>query len=316
MPHACPVGRRVPFLPGMTKGWVKTCRPEAALFAPIAGGHFDRAVIYSAAETVGVFVRSSGAESRALVLPLWAMAENDDLALIRAYLDGDAAAFDKLFGRYNQRIRSVCTRYVGDGPVADDLVQDTFYNVLRTLDRIDSGFNFSAWIHRIAVNLCHDELRRRTRTQQHVAAGGDEVEEAVLRLVDRDRQGHPEAALEIAHLRQLVWDVAKRLPERQRMVLTLRELQGLSYASIARVMGISESAVETLLHRARKRFKEVFLRMDDSATRVIDCAAVGVLVEADKRRPLRRDQRAMLIGHVEKCDACRERFCATQALRA
>ena len=241
------------------------------------------------------------------------MAEDDDLALIRAYLDGDAAAFDKLFSRYNQRIRSVCTRYVGDGPVAEDLVQDTFFNVLRTLDRVDTGFNFSAWIHRIAVNLCHDELRRRTRAQQHLATGGDEVEEAVLRLIDRDRHGHPEAALEIAQLRQLVWDVSKRLPERQRMVLTLRELQGLSYAAIARVMGISESAVETLLHRARKRFKEVFLRMDDSASRVIDCATVAVLVESDQRRPLRREQRSMIIGHVDRCETCRERYCAQPA---
>lgn len=242
------------------------------------------------------------------------MTEDDDLALIRAYLDGDAGAFDALFARYHQRIRSVCTRYVGDGPVAEDLVQDTFFNVLRSLERVDAGFNFSAWIHRIAVNLCHDELRRRTRAQQHLATGGDEVEEAVLRLVDRDRHGHPEAALEMAHLRQLVWDVSKRLPERQRMVLTLRELQGLSYAAIARVMGISESAVETLLHRARKRFKEVFLRMDDTATRVIDCATVAVLMEADRRRPLRRDQRAMLLGHVEHCNACRERWFAEPAV--
>jgi len=248
--------------------------------------------------------------ARSLVSPtvVGRMGENDDLTLIRAYLAGDAAAFDGLFSRYHQRIRSVCTRYVGDGPVAEDLVQDTFVNVLRALDRVDDGFNFSAWIHRIAVNLCHDELRRRTRAQQHVAGGGDEVEEAVLRLVDRDRHGHPESALEMAHLRQLVWDVAKRLPERQRMVLTLRELQGLSYASIARVMGISESAVETLLHRARKRFKEVFLRMDDSATRAIDCATAALLVEADRRRPLRREQRNVVALHIERCESCRERW--------
>jgi RNA polymerase sigma-70 factor (ECF subfamily) len=244
------------------------------------------------------------------------MADNDDLTLIRAYLAGDAAAFDALFGRYHQRIRAICTRYVGDGPVAEDLVQDTFYNVLRSLDRIDDAFNFSAWIHRIAVNLCHDELRRRTRAQQHVAGGGDAVEEAVLRLIDRDRHGHPEAALEIAQLRQLVWEVAKRLPERQRMVLTLRELQGLSYAAIARVMGISESAVETLLHRARKRFKEVFLRMDDTATRIVDCNTVAILVEADRRRPLRREQRAMVANHIEGCDACRDRWSAVAATAA
>ena len=242
--------------------------------------------------------------------------ELDDLSLIRMYRDGDASAFDRIFTRYNQRIRALCARYVGDGQLAEDLVQETFYNVLKTLNRVDDSFHFSAWIYRIAVNLCHDELRRRDKVQHHVEPGGDDVEEAVMRLVDHDRERSPESALEITNMRRVVWEVAKQLPERQRMVLTLRELQGLSYASIARVMGISESAVETLLHRARKRFKEVFLRMDDSATRNLDCSTAALLLEADKRRPLRREQRAMVAAHIERCDACRERYTPAQAAAA
>src|SRR2546430_6033592 len=62
-----------------------------------------------------------------------------------------------------------------------------------------------------------------------------------------------------------VWSVARRLPEKYRLVLTLRELQGLSYANIARKMRVSESAVETLLHRARRRFKEEYLFMEGKA---------------------------------------------------
>ena len=60
-------------------------------------------------------------------------------------------------------------------------------------------------------------------------------------------------------LRREVWEVAARLPENYRTVLTLRELQGLSYAAIAQVMSLSESAIETLLHRARRRFKAEYL---------------------------------------------------------
>lgn len=191
-----------------------------------------------------------------------------DLALIRAYRDGDPGAFDRIFARYNQRIRILCSRYVGDGQAAEDVVQETFYKVLRALDRVDDSFNFSAWIHRIAINLCHDELRRNRKNLDHIECHTTSTDEAVLQLVDNDRRTHPEYALEMARLRRVVWDVAKRLPERQRMVLTLRELQGLSYASIGHVMGISLSAVETLLHRARRRFKQEFLALEAEAESV------------------------------------------------
>ena len=192
--------------------------------------------------------------------------EPSDLTLVDAYRSGDAAAFDSLFRRYHQRIRNLCLRYLGDTQAAEDLVQETFFNVVKSLNRVDATYNFGAWIHRIAVNLCHDELRRRERQRQHIESGGDDTEETVLRLIDRDRHGHPEAALEITHLRRLVWEVAKRLPERQRLALTLRELQGLSYASIGHVMNISQSAVETLLFRARKRFREEYLALESDAT--------------------------------------------------
>lgn len=191
--------------------------------------------------------------------------EPDDLALIAAYRDGDVAAFDRLFSRYHGRIRALCLRFLGDGPAAEDVVQETFFNVVRSLHRVDEGYNFSAWIHRIAVNLCHDEIRRRERAHHHLEAPSEETDDSLLRVVDRDPRGHPEEALELARLRRLVWDVARRLPERYRMVLTLRELQGLSYASIARVMQISDSAVETLLHRARKRFRAEFLALESPA---------------------------------------------------
>jgi RNA polymerase sigma-70 factor (ECF subfamily) len=236
------------------------------------------------------------------------VAELDDLALIRLYRDGDASAFDRIFTRYNQRIRALCARYVGDGQLAEDLVQETFYNVLKTLNRVDDTFHFSAWIYRIAVNLCHDELRRRDKVQHHIEPGGDDVEEAVMRLVDHDRERSPESALEITSMRRVVWEVAKQLPERQRMVLTLRELQGLSYASIAHVMGISQSAVETLLHRARRRFKELYLKQEGSSDSSGDCATVTHILEHIGRRNLRQDQKRMLVNHLEACKDCRARF--------
>ena len=234
--------------------------------------------------------------------------EPGDLELIRAYRDGDASAFDRVFSRYQARIRALCARYVGDGQLAEDLVQETFFNVLKTLGRVDDDFNFSAWIHRIAVNLCHDELRRRDKHRTHLEPGGEAAEEAVLRLVDSDRRRRPDEALEMTELRRVVWEIARALPERQRMVLTLRELQGLSYASISHVMGISQSAVETLLHRARRRFKEAFLAAEGVEGAGADCPTVRYVLENVGRRNLRKEQRRMLVDHLASCEDCNRRY--------
>jgi RNA polymerase sigma-70 factor, ECF subfamily len=228
------------------------------------------------------------------------------VSLIAAYLDGDAAAFDTLFGRYHARVRTVCLRYVGDDSAAEDLVQETFYNVIRALSRVGEGFNFGAWVHRIAVNICQDELRRRSRRAAHIEPSGD-PEEQMLKLADRDKTGNPEEALEITYLRHLVWEVAKKLPERQRMVLTLRELQGMSYASIARFMGISDSAVETLLHRARKRFKEEYLLLESPPEKQGPCGDVARLM-AGGRDKLTPAQKQTVVAHIAECEWCEEQY--------
>ena len=235
-------------------------------------------------------------------------AEVADVALVQAYLDGDAAAFDVLFTRYHSRVRAVCMRYVGDEALADDLVQETFYNVIRALNRVTESFNFGAWVYRIAVNICQDELRRRNRRAVHHEPATPESEDQMLRLADPDRHGSPEQAFEMSSLRQLVWDVAKRLPERQRMVLTLRELQGLSYASIAHVMGVSDAAVETLLHRARKRFKEEYLLMESPSEERGPCATVAYLLVSVGRNHLRSEQRRMIVEHIAGCDWCTQQY--------
>jgi RNA polymerase sigma-70 factor, ECF subfamily len=233
------------------------------------------------------------------------MAASDDLALITACLAGDVAAFDMLFQRYHARVRAVCLRYVGDETLTEDLVQETFSNVIRAVARVDQSHNVGAWVHRIAVNVGQDELRRRNRRAAHLDQSSGDPEEAILKVADRDRSGHPAAALEMSGLRQLVWDVAKKLPERQRMVLTLRELQGLPHASIARVMGITDAAVETLLHRARKHFKEEYLRMESPGEERTHCPDLAFMMT--RGRLSAADQRAA-IEHLESCAACLEAY--------
>lgn len=232
-----------------------------------------------------------------------------DLDLIRSYLAGDVAAFDTLFRRYHKAIYGLTFRLLRDKQLAEDLTQETFFQILRTIHRINDSFNFSAWIHRIATNLCYDELRRRKKFPEAQEIDDEESEDSVLQVPDGDTRKSPEVALEIRELRDAVWTVAGRLPEKYRLVLTLRELQGLSYANIARKMRVSESAVETLLHRARRRFKEEYLFMEGKAqSEESRCPTVTYLLENFPPGTLRREQRKMVGQHLDACPSCSQRY--------
>jgi RNA polymerase sigma-70 factor (ECF subfamily) len=232
------------------------------------------------------------------------LAEDDDMSLIRAYRSGDVRAFEVFFSRYRDRIRNLCLRYLPE-EAAEDTVQDTFLQFVRTIDRIDESYRVSSWIQRIAVNLCHDELRRRGRRKRIFEPASDVTELAMMAVADLDRTRQPETAQELQRTRELVWNVAATLPPRQRTVLALRELHGLPYHVIADRLGTSTSAVETLLHRARERFKVEFLRLEGAQPGIAACRTTARLMEDPSA--LRPHQLRRVTTHVEVCARCRLR---------
>lgn len=235
-------------------------------------------------------------------------ADDDDMSLIRAYRNGDVRAFEVFFSRYRDRIRNLCLRYLPE-EAAEDTVQDTFLQFVRTVDRIDESYRVSSWIQRIAVNLCHDELRRRGRRKRLFEPASDVTELAMMSVADSDRTRQPETAQELQRTRDLVWDVAATLPPRQRTVLALRELHGMPYHLIADRLGTSTSAVETLLHRARERFKAEFLRLEGAQPGIAACRTTAHLLEDPAA--MRPHQLRRVTSHLGVCARCRLRFAAT-----
>ena len=185
--------------------------------------------------------------------------EPSDVALVQAYRNGDVHAFEELHRRYVASIYRLVRRKLGDALLAEDIAQETFMKALRMMDRVDDSFNFGGWVHTVARNLCYDELRRRQRDLRAAGATEEEDEELMSNLPSTARAFDPVTMQESNETRRQVWHVAQRLPEKYRLVLTLRELQDMSYRQIARTLKMSESAVETLLYRARLRFKEEYL---------------------------------------------------------
>lgn len=228
--------------------------------------------------------------------------ERSDVELVRAYRAGDVHAFEELHRRYVGSIYRLVRRKLGDALLAEDISQETFLKALRMMDRVDDSFNFGGWVHTVARNLCFDELRRRQRDQR-VEEDEQQDEGGLLAgLPSTSRSFDPVSVQESNELRRQVWTVAQRLPEKYRLVLTLRELQGLSYRRIATILNMSESAVETLLYRARLRFKEEFVALEAAGD--LNHEQVVPLLAPYIAGKLRRDQAESVRRHVAVCPKC------------
>jgi RNA polymerase sigma-70 factor (ECF subfamily) len=228
-----------------------------------------------------------------------------DVELVRAYRNGDVHAFEELHRRYVASIYRLVRRKLGDALLAEDIAQETFMKALRMMDRVDESFNFGGWVHTVARNLCFDELRRRQRDLR-VEGSDDDDDEFLANLPSTSRSFDPVDVQESNETRRRVWAVAQRLPEKYRLVLTLRELQDLSYRQIARTLKMSESAVETLLYRARLRFKEEFLAAEGAAD--LTHEEVAPLLAPYLAGKLRRNQAESVRTHIATCVRCSRRL--------
>lgn len=233
--------------------------------------------------------------------------EPTDVELVRAYREGDVHAFEELHRRYVASIFRLVRRKLGDALLAEDIAQETFMKALRMMDRVDDSFNFGGWVHTVARNLCYDELRRRQRDLR--ADGGqteEEDDELMSNLPSTAKAFDPVQVQESNETRRQVWTVAQRLPEKYRLVLTLRELQDMSYRQIARTLKMSESAVETLLYRARLRFKEEYLASQREGE--ITHEEALPLLAPYLAGKLRRPQAEAVRIHIASCTKCARRI--------
>jgi RNA polymerase sigma-70 factor (ECF subfamily) len=225
---------------------------------------------------------------------------DDDVGLLVAYRNGDVRAFERLFARHREKIRALALRYLRDPAEADDVVQETFLRLLRVAHTVGDGFNIMAWLHRVAANICLSHLRTSRRVQLVDTSGAE-----LQGQPDSRRLGQPEAAYEITQARELFGQVAGRIPRQQRVCLVLREIEGMSYRDIADRLSVSPGSIESLLFRARRRFRHEYLRLEgEEPTR---CALTRHLLETIGRSGLGVRARRLVEGHLRECASCRKR---------
>ncbi|MCX6374435.1 MAG: sigma-70 family RNA polymerase sigma factor [Armatimonadetes bacterium] len=190
---------------------------------------------------------------RTAVAPV--MELESDAVLIRRHLSGDRRAFEILFRRYQTPIFNLVSRMVG-GEDAHDLTQDVFCNALRALHGFRGEAKLSTWLYSIARNVCLNRLRHNAVIREESLDEMQEGSPASDGLPDLSADVHKIA--ETRELQQIVGSVLARLPPEQRLLITLRDFEQLSYEEISRITEMSLSNVKSRLHRARMAFKDKF----------------------------------------------------------
>lgn len=182
-----------------------------------------------------------------------------DHASMRLALAGDERGFADLVSRYERRAWRVARNMVPSDEDAQDLVQEAFMRVFRSLERFDFSHAFSTWLYRIVTNLAIDLLRKRRPTFSTTAA--DDEDSSAPEIVD-ERVEDPSAALVREETVSEVQDCLNSLAPHFQSALVLRELEGMPCNDIAEVVGATHVTVRWRLHRGRKLFQEEWERRE------------------------------------------------------
>ena len=186
--------------------------------------------------------------------------QDPDVRLMLEVRDDNAAAFDELMLRYQERLVTVLEHLTGRRDQAEDLAQEVFLRVYRSRKRYIVGAKFSTWLYTIANHVAANALRSRSRRPEVNLTARPNDSTGVVgldRLALAASGAMPARQLDKAELRDVVRDALAGLSERQRMAVLLNKFEGMCYADIAQAMELSPQAIKSLLSRARVNLKEI-----------------------------------------------------------
>ena len=179
-----------------------------------------------------------------------------DIEIIRLLLQGDRDKFRILVERYQSMVFRTCMGFLHNKDDADDLTQDVFIQVYKSLSGFKGEAAFSTWIYRIAVNASLNKVRKNSRNPvlNRLDSLFDSGKEKKNLLPDFDHE-NPESILIRQEYSNWVQEALDRLPENQRTAIVLSKYDDLSQKEIAEIMKTTEGAVEALIQRAKKNLR-------------------------------------------------------------
>jgi RNA polymerase sigma-70 factor (ECF subfamily) len=184
----------------------------------------------------------------------------EDLSLARQAAAGNDDAFSVIVDRYSRLVYNVALRSVSSPEDAADISQDTFLKAWRSIGSFRGDCALSTWLCRIALNCCCDHARSAKRHRVLSLTVREEDEESkVLDIPDTDVTAMPEEELTRQTEIDAVRAAIDALPEDQKMIITMRDITGLSYAEIAEALGLEMGTVKSRINRARGNVKKFLI---------------------------------------------------------
>lgn len=183
------------------------------------------------------------------------VANMEDVELVGLCQKGDIDAFDRLFYKYRDKIYRTAFRMINDQEDALDLTQEIFLRAYKNINKYNYKSQFSTWLYKLAINVCIDELRKHKKSNEVLT---DEIPD------NRRYSDTPEDIVISEEQGSLVWKALDILKEKDRSIIVLREMEGLSYEEIANILGCSMGRVKSRLHESRKKLRKALEKMSNS----------------------------------------------------
>ena len=178
-----------------------------------------------------------------------------DTELIERCRNGDSNAFRELVDNYQGRVYVFAFRILCNEEDAKDVVQETFIKVWRNLSKYNTALKFTTWLYKITANCCYDHLRTGKRRKQHV-----EIEQ-VKHACEQMLQSNMEQKIINEDLAAVISQLTNELTPKQKLVFTLKELEGFEVNEISAITNLSPEKIKSNLYLARKTIREQLVKM-------------------------------------------------------
>jgi len=190
--------------------------------------------------------------------------QEDERDIITRCQSGDEYAFEQLFYRHQEKVYNVAYRMMGNRQDAEEVTQDVFLRVYQKVSSLKSTSAFSTWLYRITTNMCVDEINRRKKRP---------VEESFSQsnLDSFCSDFNPEDKVIANEEQALLWEAINSLKAEYRIIIILRDIEGLSYKELKQTLKCSMGRVKSRLHDARRELKTILT--DKMKEGQIECAA-------------------------------------------
>jgi RNA polymerase sigma-70 factor, ECF subfamily len=182
-------------------------------------------------------------------------------SLLKRLLNRDERAFRELVEAHRDRVFNITYRMLGDRAEAEDVAQEVFIQVFKSIDQFRQESKFSTWLYRVTVNHCKNRIKYLARRHDRKREELNETSEQVNGVAQPSlRAGQPDRALEGIQMEVLLQEAIKSLDEEHREVVILRDIEDLSIEEICEITKLPDGTVKSRLHRARLALRKKLQR--------------------------------------------------------